>query len=69
MAKNFFTQISDNFSFTSWTSNDDLNIWKMYPFLSKIVSSLKKQLLDKAENFRYKFYLNQRYKLLLTQNH
>ena len=39
-------------------------------FGSKNVSSFKKQLIDKAERFlKSSFDLNQKYKIVITQNH
>ena len=69
-AKILLPGLSENFSFTLYTSNDDLTIWKEYHFWLKNVSSFKKQLIDKVESFlKSNFDLNQRYKIVLTQNH
>ena len=63
-------KLSENFSVTIYTSNDDSTISKKYPFWLENVSSFKKQLIDKVESFlKLNFDLNQRYKIVLTQNH
>ena len=69
-AKILWPGLSENFSFTLYTSNDHSAIWKEYPFWLKNVSSFTKQLINKVESFlKSNFDLNQRYKILLTQNH
>ena len=72
-AKILWPGLSENFSFTLYTSNhasnDDLTIWKKYPFWLKNVSSFKKQLIGKVESFlKSNFSLNQRYKIVLTKS-
>ena len=63
------TKIVQKFSFTLCTSNDDSTFWKKYNFDSKISVSWKKQLISKVESFlKSNFYLNQWYKMVLTQN-
>ena len=64
-AKILWPGLSENFSFTFYTSNDDSTIWEKYPFLLKNVSSFKKQLIGKVESFvKSNFKLSQRYKIL-----
>ena len=50
MAQILRTGLSENFSFTLHTSNDDSTIWKKYPFWLENVSSFKKQL-SKIQSF------------------
>ena len=53
--------LSENFSFTLYTSNDDSTIWKKYSFCVKEDSSFKNQLISKIESFlKSNFDLNQR---------
>ena len=70
MAEILRTGLSENFSFTLHTANDDSTIWKKYPFWLENVSSFKKQLISKIQSFlKSNLDINQIYKILLTQNH
>ena len=68
-AKILWPGLSESFSFTLYTFNDDSTNWKEYPFWLKNVNSFKKQLIGKVESFlKSNFDLNQRYRIVLTQS-
>ena len=68
--QNIVARIVWKISFALYSSNYDPTSWKKYQFWLKHVSSFKKQLIGIVESFlKSNFDLNQRYNIVLTQNH
>ena len=68
--QNIMTSIVWKFSFALYSSNNGSFFWEKYQSCFKNVSSFRKQLIDKVENFlKSNFDLNQGYKIVLAQSH